>query len=241
MDTVNRTIAASAQCGRTPGTDCEHCRIRLRAICSALDFGELAELEAIAQAVHFDKKETIFLEGEEAHATYTITSGTVRLYRLFADGRRQILGFMLPGDFLGLDLVAHHAFSADAVEPVSACRFARKSFTALTACKPHLLRRLHAATARELNLAQDQMTALGRRGAEEKLAWFFIHLRERGNPAASVVRLPMSRLDIADFLGLTIETVSRTLSKFARQNALAITSDGVRLIDSSRIQSLAAT
>src|SRR5262249_54861789 len=124
---------------------------------------------------------------------------------------------------------------------VSACRFPRSSFTALTARKPHLMRRLHAATARELNLAQDQMTALGRRGAEEKLAWFLIHLRERSAPAASAIRLPMSRLDIADFLGLTIETVSRTLSKLARQRILTTTAEGVRLIDTARIEMLAAT
>ena len=185
--------------------------------------------------------QTIFAEGDEADATYTITCGTVRLYRIFDDGRRQILGFMLPGDFLGLDLAPSRTFSADAVEPISACRFARRSFAALTERKPHLLRRLHAATTRELTLAQDQAMALGRRTAEEKLAWFLIHLRDRGLVRSAEIALPMSRLDIADFLGLTIETVSRTLTRFARGRQIEILPHGVRLLDQHKIEALAAT
>src|SRR3954452_12939051 len=229
-----------AQCART-ATDCEHCRMRLRSICSALDRDELADLEAIAQPVHFAAKETLFVEGEEAQAAYTLTRGTARLYRVFDDGRRQILGFMLPGDFLGLDLASHRAFSADAVDEVSACRLSRTGFAALTARKPHLLKRLHAATTRELNLAQDQTMALGRRSAEEKLAWFLVHLRQRSAPPSALVALAMSRLDIADFLGLTIETVSRTLTRLARQKIVALVPEGVRLLDVARIEGLAAT
>jgi CRP/FNR family transcriptional regulator len=217
--------------------------VRFLSICSALEGDEVAELEAIAQPVHFDAKETVFVEREEARALYTVTCGMLRLYRLFDDGRRQIVGFALPGDFLGLDLAPRHAFSADAVEAVTACRVSRATFTALTDRKPHLLRRLHAATTRELNAAQEQMMALGRRGAEEKLAWFLVHLRERHAriaPRSATIALPMSRLDIADFLGLTIETVSRTLTRLARDGVVEIVPDGVRISDLRRIEQLAA-
>jgi CRP/FNR family transcriptional regulator, anaerobic regulatory protein len=241
MDALTDPRPTAGRCRAT--TDCEHCRVRFLSVCAALERDELIELEAIAQPVHFHAKETIFLEGEDALALYNVTCGTLRLYRLFDDGRRQIVGFALPGDFLGLDLASRHAFSADAVEAVSACRLARTSFTALTERKPHLLRRLHAATTRELSAAQDQVMALGRRSAEEKLAWFLIHLRQRyervGDHSATIA-LPMSRLDIADFLGLTIETVSRTLTKLSRDESIAIVADGIRVVDTRRIEQLAA-
>jgi CRP/FNR family transcriptional regulator len=238
MDALTPSSAA-ARCARRD-VDCEHCRIRFQSICAALEPDELSELDAIAQPVHFDTRETIFAEGDEARAAYTITCGTVRLYRVFEDGRRQIVGFMLPGNFLGLDLAERYAFSADAIEPVSACRFARRSFENLTARKPHLLRRLHAATTRELSLAQDQMMALGRRTAEEKLAWFLIHLRDRTVPPSVEIALPMSRLDIADFLGLTIETVSRTLTRLARDKSIEVLPHGIRVRHREKIEALAA-
>jgi CRP/FNR family transcriptional regulator len=241
MDALTHPLPIAGRCRSV--ADCEHCRVRFLSVCSALEGDELAELEAIAQPVHFAAKETVFVEGEDADALYTVTCGTLRLYRLFDDGRRQIVGFALPGDFLGLDLAPEHTFSADAVEAVSACRFSRRRFTALTARKPHLLHRLHDATARELSMAQDQMMALGRRSAEEKLAWFLIHLRERHARVAersATIALPMSRLDIADFLGLTIETVSRTLTRLARDKSVTILPDGVRLTDPRRLERLAA-
>ncbi len=243
MDALTHASFAAGRCPRGAATDCAHCRVRFLSICSALEGDELAELEAIAHPVHFDARETVFVEGEDALAAYTITCGTLRLYRLFDDGRRQIVGFALPGDFLGLDLAPHHAYSADVIEPVSACRFTRASFAALVERKPHLLRRLHDAATHELSVAQDQLMALGRRSAEEKLAWFLIHLRARRSRVADrsdIIALPMSRLDIADFLGLTIETVSRTLTRLARQNSLEIVADGIRLIDPRRIEQLAA-
>jgi len=242
MDALTNALPLG-QCQRGV-TDCEHCRVRFLSICSALEPDELDELETITQPVHLDAKETLFLEGEDAQAAYTVTCGTLCLYRVFDDGRRQIIGFALPGDFLALDLAPRYAFSADAIEPVSACRFSRSSFSVLTERKPHLLRRLHAATTRELSIAHDQMVALGRRSAEEKLAWFLVHLRDRRARAgdrSAVIALPMSRLDIADFLGLTIETVSRTLTRLAREGCLEIVAGGIRLTDRRRIEQLAAT
>lgn len=241
MDALTNPSSAAARCGAA--TDCEHCRVRFLSVCSALESDELAELEILAQPVFFPARETVFIEGEDARSVYIVTCGSARLYRVFDDGRRQIVGFALPGDFLGLDLAPRYAFSVDAIEAVNACRFSRTSFTALTQRKPHLLRRLHAATSHELAAAQDQMMALGRRSAEEKLAWFLVQLRERHARVAdrsATIALPMSRLDIADFLGLTIETVSRTLTRLARDNVVAIVPEGVRLVDSRRIEQLAA-
>jgi len=223
-------------------TTCVGCKVRGVSICAVLDESELGSLEAIAEDVHYDARETILLQDDAADAVYNITQGTVRLYKLLLDGRRQIVGFLLPGDFLGLALSDQYPFSADAVEPVTACRFARGAFSALLDEKPHLLRRLHEAATHELSLAQDHMVLLGRRTAGEKVAAFLLGLRERWRRLGGslvTIPLPMTRQDIADYLGLTLETVSRTISKFARSRMLLVVPDGVRLLDPARIEALA--
>jgi CRP/FNR family transcriptional regulator, anaerobic regulatory protein len=158
------------------------------------------------------------------------------------DGRRQVVGFALPGDFLGLAMDDHYGFSADAVGAVRACRFSREAFSTLLDEKPHLLRRLHEFATHELRLAQDQMVVLGRRTAEEKVASFLAGLRDRWariNRISVTIPLPMSRQDIADFLGLTIETVSRTLSQLARDKVILVVPEGVRLMNVARLEAMA--
>ena len=182
---------------RGEGT-CATCKVRSISVCAALELSELSALEALAEDVHFAETETIALQGDAADAVYTVTEGCIRLFKLLPDGRRQIVGFLLPGDFMGLALLDR---------------------------KPHLLRGLHEAATHELPLAQDHMVLLGRRTAEEKVAAFLLGLRDRrrrlgGN--AVTVSLPITRSDIADYLGLTIETVSRTISKLVRARAILV-------------------
>ena len=133
--------------------------------------------------------------------------------------------------------------TAEAVSPVKACRFARPAFLNYLDGKPHLLRRLHEFAGHELSLAQDQMLLLGRRTADEKIAAFLLGLQRRYARTGTLtvhVPLPMSRQDIADYLGLTIETVSRTLTKFARDKIIVVVPDGVRLLGLARLDRLAA-
>jgi CRP/FNR family transcriptional regulator len=160
-----------------------------------------------------------------------------------ADGRRQVVGFALPGDFLGLALMDRYGVTAEAVSETKVCSFARSAFLGYVDSRPHLLRRLHEFAGHELSLAQDQMLLLGRRTAEEKVAAFLLNLQMRYGRIGKIsvnVPLPMSRQDIADYLGLTIETVSRTLTKLAREKALLIVPDGVRLLSAERLEQLAA-
>ncbi len=221
---------------------CLDCKVRAVSVCAALNSDELRALEALAQQTAFAPKETLFLQDHPVDTVYNLTEGVVRLYKLLPDGRRQIVGFALPGDFLGLAMGDQYGVCADAVNSVKACRFSREPFSGLLDEKPHLLRRLHEFATHELSLAQDQMVILGRRTAEEKIASFLIGLRNRWarlNGASVTVHLPMGRQDIADFLGLTIETVSRTFSRFARDRAILIVPDGVRLLDQQRMEQLA--
>jgi CRP/FNR family transcriptional regulator, anaerobic regulatory protein len=222
---------------------CAVCDVRSFSICGALDQTDLLELERIGCSVHLAPNEALFKAGQSAGSVYNLTASVARLYKLLPDGRPQILGFGLPGDFVGAGPSDRYGFSADAIEAVSACRVSADMFARFSAHRPQLLLRINDFAARELTLAQDQMLLLGRRTAEEKVAAFLIGWRDRlirigGDP--QTIRLPMSRQDIADFLGLTIETVSRTLTRFEREKMLVIVSGGVRLLDASRAEALAA-
>jgi len=199
--------------------------------------------ERLAHHLHLAPKETLFLQDEPVGSVYNLNEGVVRLYKLLPDGRRQIVGFALPGDFLGLTPNERYSFSADAIGPVVVCRFAKSAFMSFVESKPPILRRMNEFTTRELSLAQDQMLLLGRRSAEEKVAAFLVSWRERTEHHgiySKTLQLPMSRQDIADFLGLTIETVSRTFTKLERNKMIVIVPGGIRLLDTKRVEAMAA-
>ncbi|AWB22814.1 nitrogen fixation protein FixK [Methylobacterium currus] len=227
-----------------PENGCAECKVRPISVCSVLTPTELDELETLGQRLTLDKGQTLFGQGEPAGAVYNVIDGTLRLSRLLPDGRRQVMGFALPGDFLGLALQDVRSVSAEALGPVRTCRFARKDFDALVEAKPHLLRSLHERAGHELALAQEQMLLLGRRTAEEKVAAFLLGLRDRyarTGRSSVTVELPMGRQDMADHLGLTIETVSRMLTRLDRAHTILIVPGGVRLVDVERLEQLAAT
>lgn len=222
--------------------DCSTCRVRSLSVCGALEADELAALDRLSRHLAFKPRESLLEQDEPAGVVFNVTAGAVRLYKLLPDGRRQVVGFALPGDFLGLSMSERNAFCADALTPVSACQFTRQQFSDFLDEKPHLLRRLHSFASHELSLAQDQMVILGRRTAEEKVASFIVGLRKRwGRVSGNSVHvpLPMTRQDIGDFLGLTVETVSRMMTRFAREKALVIVPDGIRLLDPARLEALA--
>ncbi|MGE0254876.1 MAG: cyclic nucleotide-binding domain-containing protein [Alphaproteobacteria bacterium] len=185
----------------------------------------------------------IFGEGEPAGALYNLTGGTVKLYKLLPDGRRQITGFLFPGDFLGLAMNEAYAHTAEAVGDVTLCRFPRGRFEGLLERLPRLEHRLLEMASNELAQAQDQMLLLGRKTATEKIASFLLLLSRRqaarGEPA-SPVRLPMGRADIADYLGLTVETVSRCFTALKTGGPIRLlTSSAVELRDRAALEALA--
>lgn len=225
------------------GQSCLDCAVRPFSICAALDGDEIREFGHLGRHIHFSSGETVFAQEDMTASFYNLLEGVMRLYKLLPDGRRQIVGFALPGEFLGMAASSHHGFSADAIGTVTVCRFSRASFGRFVEDKPHMLRRINELTVRELNQARDHMVLLGRRSAEERVASFLIGWRERLSQlrgSSAIVPLPMSRLDIADYLGLTIETVSRTFTKLEREGVLDIVPGGVSLRDLSRAEALAA-
>jgi len=222
---------------------CSKCNVRLVSVCAVLSPAELQEIEAMSRGARFTAREALVSQASPADSVFTVTEGVVRLYRLLTDGRRQVLGFALPGDFLGLSLFDVYSFSADAVTDTVVCSFPRKSFIAYAGQRPHLMGRLHEFASHELSLAHDQMVLLGRRTAEERVGAFLIMIRDRlrrlGHNAPTLP-LPMSRQDIADHLGLTIETVSRTFTRLANAKTIVVVPEGVRLLRERELEQIAA-
>lgn len=203
--------------------DCANCDIRPIAICGALAPIALGKLAAIAGTRRIDAGAQLIQEGEPAQDIFTLTEGMLKIYKLMPDGRRQITGFLIPGDLVGLAYGDNYIYSAEAVTDIVACRFRRGSLLALMADHPELEHRLLSRAGNELAAAQAQMLLLGRKTARERVASFLLGLAERqdlgqGEP----MPLPMNRGDIADFLGLTIETVSRTLTLMRKANLIAL-------------------
>ena len=221
---------------------CLHCPVQKLSICGALHGAELAVLGDLRHTVHTKHKAALVDQDEPAEAVHIVTDGVVRLYKTLPDGRRQVVGFALPGDLLGLAVDGRNAYSAEALGDVSTCCFSRRAFGELLDAVPPLLRRLHAVVAHELGIAQSHMMLLGHYSARQKLAAFLLHMRDRWrcvNGACALVPLPMPRQDIGDHLGLTIETVSRTMSLLARQKLIVVVPDGVRILDSDRLAQVA--
>lgn len=214
------------------GHPCFGCEARSAAVCRLLECDELAAMRRLGWTIRLDAGQPLFHEGDPATRVFTLTHGALKLYKLLPDGRRQVTGFMLPGDFLGITIDDDHAFTVEALTQSKLCWFPRDRFGAFVEMHPELERGLYRLAAHELAAAQAQMVLLGRKTAEERVASFFIDLLERGDSSAErMIDLPMSRLDIADYLGLTKETVSRVLAALKGRRI-------VRLVTLSRIEIL---
>ena len=178
-------------------------------------------MEMMSARMTFDRDAEIFGESEAADFVYRVVSGAVRTYKLLSDGRRQIGDFHLAGDLFGLEAGAEHRLSAEAICKTEVMVFRRANLFSLAARTPAVGRALWAETARELERAQTHLMLLGRKSACERVASFLSALGER-EPKASEIALPMSRQDMADYLGLTIETVSRTFTQLQSDGVISL-------------------
>ena len=183
--------------------------------------GELVDqMDLMGAPMAFARNAEIYGENEPAGYVYKVVSGTVRTYKIFDDGRRQIGAFYFPGDVFGLELGAEHQFSAEAIDKCVILVVKRSALVALAERDGNTARRLWSFTAGELSRVQKHMLLLTK-SAEERVAWFLLEMAGR-LATVEAVELPMSRQDIADYLGLTIETVSRTLTHLEARAAIAL-------------------
>ena len=168
----------------------------------------------------FARNAEIYGENEPADYLYKVVSGTVRTYKVLVDGRRQIGAFHLPGDIFGFETSDEHSFSAEAVTDCKIIVIKRSSVLALAAKDNDVARQMWALTARELGRMQEHNLILIK-SAEERVAAFLLEMADRAS-GDGAVELPMSRQDIADYLGLTIETVSRTLTQLEKTATIEV-------------------
>ncbi len=186
--------------------------------------GEAGSLEQsmrlMGAMISYPRDTEIFGENEPAEYVYKVISGSVRTYKILADGRRQIAGFHLPGDIFGSQLAEVHALSAEAVADAKVLVVKRSALTALAGRDAAVARELFSLTSRELRRMQERILLLVK-SAQESVASFLLEMAERAS-AGNTVELPMSRQDIADYLGLTIETVSRTLTTLEGAAAIEV-------------------
>jgi CRP/FNR family nitrogen fixation transcriptional regulator len=177
-------------------------------------------IEMVGAPMPFSRNAEIYGENEPAEYLYKVVSGAVRTYKVLNDGRRQIGAFYLPGDIFGLEVGGEHTFSAEAVADCKVLVIKRSALVALASRDNEVARQLWAMAAGELQRAQAHIMLLIKT-AQERVAGFLLEMAAR-NSGANEVELPMSRQDIADYLGLTIETVSRTLTLLENAGAIVV-------------------
>lgn len=166
----------------------------------------------------------VFWEGDAASHVFEVVSGVLRVFKIMSDGRRVITGFIYPGDLLGVSLKNHYLYTAEAVTKTKVRRFARSRFQDEINQSPALRPQLFARLCDEMAAAQDQMVLLARKSAEERVSSFLLLISRRlsgDRQTSPVIEIPMTRLDMADYLGLTIETVSRTMTKLTDRGVIA--------------------
>ena len=189
-------------------------------------------------------KQSVFVEGDPTTHVFRIETGAVALYKVLADGRRQIVGFAYPGDLIGLGEQGQHVMNAQAIQPTRLRCVPMATLYRSAARDPALGLKLYEAVARELAAVRDLMLTTGQRSATERVASFllaFSRRAERSGQDPLDFELPMTRADIGDFLGLTIETVSRTFTKLRSLRLIELPqSNRVRLIRVDQLEALAA-
>lgn len=239
-----QTALSSSAMEGSGARECLHCSVRHLSVCSALSCDEVQALERITVSMPVPMGATLARTGEPRAHVYTVTEGALRLVRTLADGRRQVNGFVLPGDYLGLSGSDHHRYDIEAIAESRVCRVPTTQMRDLRQRYPHLERKLLQRACQELDAAQDNALALARLQPPERLASFLLRLAAREaalhGRASNRVSLPMGRGDIADHLGLTMETVSRTFTKLRQQGLIALPHlNVVEILDFAALQQLA--
>jgi CRP/FNR family transcriptional regulator, anaerobic regulatory protein len=223
---------------------CFTCPARKSDICGGLDDVEIRELAAGSQRIRLKAGETLVWDGDASRHTYIVTHGALRAAKESDDGRRQILDFLFAGQFIGIPSDLKHHFNAEALTDTEVCRFDRLKLEELMAKYPAVGKGYRHGTMRQLEDAYDHAYALGRRTAMERVAAFLLDLQAAHCPRgpSGVLKLPMTRGDIADFLGLTLETVSRAFSRIKTLDIIRLPSaQEVEIRDPERLKALAGT
>lgn len=212
---------------------CENCAVRHRALCNALSCDEIKRLSEIAFRRDYAAGALILGDSEEPEFFANIVRGVVKLTKVMHDGRQQIVGLQFASDFIGRPFAARNPFFAEAASQVELCCFRKRQFEELVRQTPDLEHRMFEHTLDELDAARAWMVLLGRKSAEERIASFILLIIDRAETGAgcrssedqlqpTLVELPLTRAEIADYLGLTIETVSRQFTRLKASGVIDV-------------------
>ena len=224
MDTYRKDIP---QCDAP--VVCRSCEARHGGLCSVLTAAQLAEINRHSIRRRIDAGNEVVGQGEQVGSYSNILKGVIKLSKMMADGRQQIVGLQFAPDFLGRPFLGESSITAEAATDTEICTCPRAVVERMVGEVPDMERKLHSQSLKELDEARDWMLTLGRKTAQEKVASFLYLIATHIDPESEDVQtfdLPLSRADIADFLGLTIETVSRQMTKLRK--------DGVIVIENNR-------
>jgi len=219
---------------------CRVCKIRAYSFCRCLKDDKLEVFSRVSFEKKYEDKQNIFLQSDPSDYLYNITEGNVKIYQLLDDGRIQIIGFLYPGDFFGSYRNNKYNYCAESIGDLKTCVFDQKILDKYLDENLVLAKELLNKTSFELTLAQDRLTVLGKLNAGERLIKFLLNISSQRNRIGwqnNPISLPMTRQDIADYLGLTIETVSRELSALKSSNVIkVISSKQIYLNDIKRLE-----
>lgn len=228
---------------RIPQGNCRHCIARHYCLPQYLNDRNLSRYEALIRHKTLHRGDRLFQQGEAFRSLYVVHSGSFKAYMISDDGEHQITGFHFQGEILGLDGVGRgeQVYNVDALETASVCELPYHAFEKLMAQVPELHKEFIRAASRELAREKSRMMVLGKMHAERKLAEFFLDLERtlyaKGKPLGQFT-LSMTRHDIANYLGLAVETVSRLLTRFQLAGIVTIQRRNVRIVDREKLQSL---
>jgi len=224
------------------GLPCIKCPARTSDLCGALSDKNLPALFEASTLIELRKGETLFLDDQPAQHIFNVITGTITVFRMGPSGQRQVVNFLFTGNLLGITPEDHYGFSAEACTPAILCRWERAKFEDLLILFPNLDRQFRLISSKVLARSIDLAYSLGQLTAEQRLAAFINQLHERQSKMASdpmTVLLTMSRADMADYLGLKVETVSRALSKLKVKGVISLpASDRVVIIDRDHLRRL---
>jgi CRP/FNR family transcriptional regulator, anaerobic regulatory protein len=229
--------------------DCSHCVVRNSAICAALQPEELIALSQLGRKQPVLRGQTVVWEGDDAVIVANVISGMLKVSMSIADGREQIVGVVFPGDFIGRPFGKKSPYRVTALSDAELCIFSRSHFDAFARNHPELEHKLLQRTLDELDRAREWMLLLGKKAAPERIATLLLEMSNRlGDTGCSAdqsgldhFELPLDRQQMGDLLGLTIETVSRQLSRLKADGVIALPDRRmVAIQDRSRLRDIAA-
>jgi CRP/FNR family transcriptional regulator len=238
-------VPALEQCIQTYKASCGNCRLNSICLPLALESDEIKYLDDI---IHHHKpikrSQHLYREGDEFRSVYVLRTGAIKAYRTTEDGLEQVTRFYFPGEVLGMDGICNnfHVSSAKSLETAAACEIPFTSLEKLITAMPNLQRYFLQLMSREIAEDQQLITLLSKNSAEERVASLMLSIsacNARRKLSVTRLRLPMSRIDIGNYLGMTVETVSRTFGRLQKMGILRVCNKEIEVLDTAGLQNLA--